>query len=134
MRVLLQGLCDAPRAIVGGDFNTLGVRPGWGGGLRLLGERARDAFRLTQSITEYEPLFEEARRAGFEWKDLNVPAATWQWSRFLPSSFRVKLDWVFGRQVSVEPGSPAVVSARLRASRASPRLSDHDGLTLSILL
>jgi endonuclease/exonuclease/phosphatase family metal-dependent hydrolase len=135
MRVLLERLDDAPRAIVGGDFNTLGVRPGWGGGIRLLRERLGDPARLTGSVPEHEPLFGEARRAGFSWQDLNAPSATWRFSRFLPSSLRAKLDWVFGRQVAVEPGSPAVVSARPRhGSRASPRLSDHDGLTLSVRL
>jgi endonuclease/exonuclease/phosphatase family metal-dependent hydrolase len=135
MRVLLQSLDDAPRAIVGGDFNTLGVLPGLRGLVRLLGERARDEYRLTRSVTDYEPLFEEARRAGFSWSDLNAPSATWRFSRFLPSSLEVKLDWVFGRQVRVEPGSPAVVSAQaLGGSRAARRLSDHDGLCVSVRL
>ena len=135
MRVLLGSLGDAPRVVVGGDFNTLGVRPGLRGGLRLLQERVRDTHRLTQSVAEHEPLFEEARRAGFSWKDLNVPSATWRWNRFLPSSVRLKLDWIFGRQVKVEPGSPAVVSARPgRESRVSRPLSDHDGLTLRVRL
>jgi endonuclease/exonuclease/phosphatase family metal-dependent hydrolase len=135
MRVLLEGLRDAPRAIVGGDFNTLGVRPSWGGGLQLLCDRARDAHRLTRSVVELEPLFEEARRAGWRWEDLNPSSATWRLSRILPSSFHAKLDWVFGRSVMVEPGSPAVVGARWPGEpRASRSLSDHDGLTLSIRL
>jgi len=134
MRVLLQSLDDAPRAIVGGDFNTLGVRPDWGGSFRLLRERARDAGRLTESVAEYEPLFEEARGAGFSWKDLNASSATWRWSRLLPSSFRVKLDWVFGRRVNAEPGSPALVSARAPGRSRAARLSDHDGLTLRVRL
>jgi len=127
MRVLLGGLDDAPRAIVGGDFNTLGVAPSWSGAIRLLGQRARDVHRFTHSIAEHEPLFEEARRAGFSWKDLNLPKATWRWHRFSPSSLRVRLDWVFGRQVNAEPGSPAVVSPQ-------PRLSDHDGLIVELRL
>ncbi len=135
MLVLLQSLEDAPRAVVGGDFNTLGVLPGWQGGVRLLWECARDTHRLTNSVALHEPLFEEARRAGFSWEDLNTAATTWQFSRFLPSSLRAKLDWVFGRQVSVEPGSTAVVSPHARSvSRGASRLSDHDGLTLSLRL
>jgi endonuclease/exonuclease/phosphatase family metal-dependent hydrolase len=133
MRVLMDGLHDAPRAIVGGDFNTLGVRPGWGGALRLLAESARDARRLTQSVVEHEPLFEEARRVGFYWDDLNCLASTWRLSRVLPSRFRAKLDWILGRNVNVVPGSTAVVRAEVGGkSRVLGRLSDHDGLTLSI--
>jgi endonuclease/exonuclease/phosphatase family metal-dependent hydrolase len=133
MRVLMEGLHDAPRAIVGGDFNTLGIRPGWGGAFRLLADRARDAHRLTRSVVEHEPLFEEARRVGFYWEDLNCWASTWRLSRILPSRFRAKLDWILGRNVNVVPGSTAVVRADLdRKSRGFGRLSDHDGLTLSI--
>jgi endonuclease/exonuclease/phosphatase family metal-dependent hydrolase len=135
MRVLLQSLDDAPRAIVGGDFNTLGVLPGWRGGIRLLRERAHDVHRLTPSVALHEPLFEEARRAGFSWRDLNAPSATWRVSRLLPSSLGAKLDWVFGREVSVEPGSAAVVSAQIGSrSRRLSRLSDHDGLSLRVRL
>ena len=133
MRVLMDGLHDAPRAIVGGDFNTLGVHPGWGGALRLLAESARDAHRLTRSVVEHEPLFEEARRVGFYWDDLNCLASTWRLSPVLPSRFRAKLDWILGRKVNVVPGSTAVVRAEVGGkSRVFGRLSDHDGLTLSI--
>ena len=135
MRILLKNLDDAPRTILGGDFNTLGVRPGWAGAVRLLRERARDQHRLTRSVALHEPLFAEAERAGFSWEDLNLGDPTWRFNRFLPSSCRMKLDWVFGRAVKVEPGSPAVVSARPgRASRASRPLSDHDGLSLRVWL
>jgi endonuclease/exonuclease/phosphatase family metal-dependent hydrolase len=135
MRVLLESLDDAPRALVGGDFNTLGVRPDWGGALRLLRQRARDAHRLTRSVTLHEPLFDEARRAGFSWEDLNVGAPTWRFNRFLPASCHAKLDWVFGRAVEVESGSPAVVSAHSQwPTRTSPPLSDHDGLSLRVRL
>jgi endonuclease/exonuclease/phosphatase family metal-dependent hydrolase len=135
MRVLLECLADAPRAIVGGDFNALGVRPGWGGAIRLLRERAFDAARLTQSVVEYEPLFEEARRAGFSWQGLNASAATWRFSRFLPPALRAKLDWILGRCVSVESGSAGVVSPpSRRGTRTSRRLSDHDGLCLRVRL
>jgi endonuclease/exonuclease/phosphatase family metal-dependent hydrolase len=135
MRVLLANLDDAPRTILGGDFNTLGVRPGWGGVVRLLRQRARDAHRLTRSVIHHEPLFAEAERAGFSWEHLNAQDPTWRFNRFLPSSCCIKLDWVFGRAVKVEPGSPAVVSARTgRSSRASLPLSDHDGLSLRVCL
>jgi endonuclease/exonuclease/phosphatase family metal-dependent hydrolase len=133
MRVLVQSLDDAPRAIVGGDFNTLGVFPDLRGVMRLLRERARDEYRLTKSVTDYEPLFEDARRAGFSWRDLNAASATWRYSRLLPSSLEVKLDWLLGRQVRAEPGSPAVVAPQvLGRSRAARRLSDHDGLCVSV--
>jgi endonuclease/exonuclease/phosphatase family metal-dependent hydrolase len=133
LRVLLEDLRDAPRAIVGGDFNTLGVRPGWGGALRLLADRARDAHRFTRSVVALEPLFEEARRAGFYWDDLNCYAATWRLNRILPSWGRAKLDWVLGRQVTVEPSSVTVVRAAPPGKwRVLRSLSDHDGLTLSI--
>jgi endonuclease/exonuclease/phosphatase family metal-dependent hydrolase len=135
MRVLMDGMQDAPRAIVGGDFNTLGVRPSWGGAFRLLADRTRDAHRLTRSVVEHEPLFEEASRVGFYWEDLNRWTSTWRLSRILPSPFRAKLDWILGRNVNVVPGSTAVVRAEVAGkSRVLGRLSDHDGLTLSIRL
>lgn len=134
MRVLLERLDDAAHAVVGGDFNTLGVHPSWGGGLRLLRQCARDRQRLTQSVARHEPLFVEAHRAGFDWKELNEATATWRWNRFVPRSLRAKLDWVFGRQVRVEPGSVAVVSPRPRHASHMRRLSDHDGLALSVRL
>ena len=135
MRVLLRNLDDAPRAIVGGDFNTLGVLPSWSGAFRLLRQIARDEHRLTRSVVEHEPLFSEAERAGFSWDGLNAGAPTWRFNRFVPSSCRAKLDWIFGRAVEVEPGSPSVISApSRRQSRASPPLSDHDGLSLGVWL
>lgn len=133
MRVLLASLRDERRVIVGGDLNTLGVRPNWRGGVRLLGELARDAKRLTHSVIDHEPLFEEARREGFSWEDLNAPSATWHW-RFLPPSLRAKLDWVLARNVRVEPGSLAIVPPRSPALGDSSRLSDHDGLSLGVQL
>jgi endonuclease/exonuclease/phosphatase family metal-dependent hydrolase len=131
MRFLLASLREPRRAIIGGDLNTLGVRPNWRGGVRLLGQLARDANRLTRSVTDHEPLFEEARREGFSWEDLNAPSATWHW-RFLPPSLRAKLDWVLARNVRVEPGSLAIVAPRLTVHAA--RLSDHDGVSLGVQL
>jgi endonuclease/exonuclease/phosphatase family metal-dependent hydrolase len=133
MRILLAALRNAPRVILGGDLNTLGVRPNWRGGVRLLGQLARDANRLTRSVIDHEPLFEEARREGFSWEDLNAPSATWHW-RFLPPSLRAKLDWVLARNVRVEPGSPANVAPLAPALGVYSRLSDHDGLSLAVQL
>jgi endonuclease/exonuclease/phosphatase family metal-dependent hydrolase len=132
MRVLMDGLSDAPRVIVGGDFNTLGVRPGWGGALRLLAGRARDAHRLTRSVVDLEPLFEEARRAGFYWDDLNCYLPTWRLSRILPSWGRAKLDWILGRNLTVEPGSAGVIRAATSGKWRVLRLTDHDGLALTL--
>ena len=135
MRVLMKSLEDAPRAILGGDFNTLGVRPSLAGAVRLLRELARDRHRLTRSVTLHEPLFAEAVRAGFSWENLNAGDPTWRFNRLLPSSCRATLDWVFGRAVKAESGSPAVISARPELpSRASLPLSDHDGLSLRVWL
>jgi endonuclease/exonuclease/phosphatase family metal-dependent hydrolase len=133
MRALLENLADAPRAIVGGDFNTLGVAPSWRAGIRLVRERARDARRLTGSIILLEPLFEAARHAGFSWEELNTPSATWHFNQFLPASLRAKLDWLFARGLMAEPGSAAVIAARREVSAAS-RLSDHDGLAVNVRL
>jgi endonuclease/exonuclease/phosphatase family metal-dependent hydrolase len=135
MRVLLKNLDDAPRTILAGDFNTLGVRPGWSGVVRLLQQRARDVHRLTRSVIQHEPLFAEAERAGFSWEHLNAEGPTWRLNRFLPPSCCMKLDWVFGRAVKAEPRSLALVSARPgRSSPTSLPLSDHDGLSLSVWL
>jgi endonuclease/exonuclease/phosphatase family metal-dependent hydrolase len=111
------------------------IKPGWPGAVRLLGQRAVDAHRLTRSVVEYEPLFAEARMAGFTWQDLNPSDPTWRFHRFLPTACRVKLDWVFGRDVKAKAGSNAIVPPRTaRGISASHPLSDHDGLSLCVWL
>jgi endonuclease/exonuclease/phosphatase family metal-dependent hydrolase len=79
MEVVLQALderSDGGPAVVGGDFNTLGVtyaelldRPL----VRRL--RREEPTRFTWPVV-HEPLFEVARAHGFEWTDANVAAPT----------------------------------------------------------
>lgn len=132
MRVLLRAIPERPeRAIIGGDFNTLGIRPTWREGLRLCAQRFRTKERPIESIVGLEPLFEEVRRSGFSWDCANADAATWRFPHFAPA-FHAKLDWAFVRAIDVVPASLAVVRAVSNGSGTSKRLSDHDGLRLTI--
>jgi endonuclease/exonuclease/phosphatase family metal-dependent hydrolase len=135
MRVLLENLPSAGRVILGGDLNTLGLRPNWRASVRLLGERAFDSDRLTRSVVEREPLFDAARRAGFSWEELNSSEPTWQLNRFVPRALRAKIDWILGRNVVPVVGSARVIAPRAVTSASRRfRLSDHDGVAVNVLL
>jgi endonuclease/exonuclease/phosphatase family metal-dependent hydrolase len=130
MRALLRALPDSPSpAVLGGDFNTFGVRPSYRRGLELFARRVRHRGRHVMAAVHREPLFEEARRVGFSWENANANAATWWFGGFSPS-LTAKLDWAFVRALDVEPESVAVV--RAVGSRPAARLSDHDGLELTV--
>jgi endonuclease/exonuclease/phosphatase family metal-dependent hydrolase len=132
MRALLRALPDSPSpAVLGGDFNTLGVRPSYRRGLELFARSVRHRGRHVMAVVRREPLFEEARRAGFSWENANANEATWRFGGFAPS-FAAKLDWAFVRGLAVEPASVAVVRAVANAARPAARLSDHDGLELTV--
>jgi len=132
MRTLLRNVPDSPaRALLGGDLNTLGVRPSWLEGLRALAKQWRDASRRTLDVVPFEPLFEEAANAGFSWKEANIVAPTWRFPHATPV-FHAKLDWAFVRGLDVDGASTTVVRAPSEGPLRGLRLSDHDGLTLTV--
>jgi len=128
MEVLLDALderSDGGPAIVGGDFNTLGVsyadlldRPL----IRRL--RQEDPTRFTWPVA-YEPLFEVARARGFEWTDANVAAPTTEHDAAgLPGHVPLKLDWILVRGLVAR--RPAVMPAG--------GLSDHHAVSVGVRL
>jgi endonuclease/exonuclease/phosphatase family metal-dependent hydrolase len=132
MRALLRSLPDPSHpAILGGDFNTLGARPSFRRGIELFARRVHHHARMSTAIVRREPLFEEARRAGFAWEGANANEPTWRFPGF-PPSFAAKLDWAFVRGLAVEPESVAVVRPVAKGASPAARLSDHDGLTLTV--
>jgi endonuclease/exonuclease/phosphatase family metal-dependent hydrolase len=126
MEVILQALderCDGGPAVVGGDFNTLGVsyadlldRP--------LVRRLRqdEPTRFTWPVA-YEPLFEVARAHGFEWTHSNVAAPTTEHDAGgLPDHVPLKLDWILVRGLVAR--RPAVIPAN--------GLSDHHAVSVGV--
>ena len=113
MEVLLQRLderSDGGPALVGGDFNTLGV-PYADLLDRALVRRLRreEPTRFTWPVA-HEPLFEVARAHGFEWTDANVAAPTTEHDAGgLPDHVPLKLDWILVRGLVAR--RPAVIPA-----------------------
>lgn len=118
MRRLLDALDSVTAgaaAIIGGDLNTKALPAG-------------DEARWLAEPERWEPLFEAAAAAGFDWRASNVPAAT---QRTGPSGdpeppFR-KLDWILTRGVAV--ADPRVIHALDRAGRP---ISDHEMLAVDV--
>jgi endonuclease/exonuclease/phosphatase family metal-dependent hydrolase len=126
MEVILQALderSDGGPAVVGGDFNTLGVsyaelldRP--------LVRRLRqdEPTRFTWPVAD-EPLFEVARAHGFEWTNSNVAAPTTEHDAAgLPDHVPLKLDWILVRGLVAR--RPAVIPAN--------GLSDHHAVSVGV--
>ncbi len=114
------------RAILGGDLNTLGVEPNLRNAFRLFGQLLRDHRRLVDPV-DHEPLFGDAARAGFAWREANDSAPTWGPHASMPRRLCAKLDWVLLRGVHALPGS-----GRAAPAMTSERLSDHDGVVVTV--
>ena len=128
MEVLLEALderSDGGPAVVGGDFNSLGVsyadlldRP------LVRRFRQEEPTRFTWPVA-HEPLFEVARARGFEWTTSNVAAPTTEHdARGLPDHVPLKLDWILVRGLVAR--RPAVISAN--------GLSDHHAVSVGVRL
>lgn len=126
MEALLQALderSDGGPAVVGGDFNTLGIsfadlldRP------LMRRRRQAEPTRFTWPVA-HEPLFEVARAHGFEWTDSNVAAPTTEHDAAgLPDHVPLKLDWILVRGLTVR--RPAVIAAN--------GLSDHHAVAVGV--
>jgi endonuclease/exonuclease/phosphatase family metal-dependent hydrolase len=126
---VLAEVPDGP-AIVGGDLNTFGAsfaeiadRPT----LRRL--READPSRFAWPVP-YEPLFEVARDAGFDWLDANVAGPTTRHEADgAPHHHPLHIDWLFTR--GLEARRATVVPAVGPTGR---RLSDHQLIAASVRL
>ena len=133
-------------AIIGGDLNTTTtvllsptIRPEevrcatltwWRELLRIC---VRVALRPSRFHwpQPYEPLFKRLRAAGLKIDEVNVMGKpTFTFSRVIPPLYRPKLDWLAVRELKAVPGSAAVLPPR--RSVFSPRLSDHDFVTVEL--
>ncbi|MDL2402107.1 endonuclease [Rhizobium mayense] len=128
MLEMIEKIAPGEPAILGGDFNT-STAPftkrrddpaAW------LEQLAREPERLTLP-ERYEPLFEAARQAGYEWQECNVAEKPTQ--RFAESNTRprAKLDWFFTR--GLEASLPQIVEAVGQDGKPS---SDHEALLVTI--
>jgi endonuclease/exonuclease/phosphatase family metal-dependent hydrolase len=142
MRALLAALPPRGAAIIGGDFNTIGVPLGnWWGvklgpreALTLAARCARSTARLADPAP-YEPLFAEAESAGFQFRETNAGQGTFGTHPLVPRFLRPKLDWLLVRELTVE--ARATYSAP--AAAAGPfwqhnPLTDHDGVGIRVRL
>ena len=129
VEAVLQELGDGP-AIVGGDLNTFGAsfaeiadRP------TLRRMREAEPGRFAWPVA-HEPLFEVARRFGFDWLDANVAGPTTQHRPDgAPHHHPLKIDWFLVR--GLEARRPTVVPAVDATGRV---LSDHQCVAVSVRL
>lgn len=133
METLLAALeIYAPGAptIIGGDFNTSTFsRDGLGREAVERFKKGMPAERLADPVP-YEPLFEAARRHGFNWSSCNVAGAPTQRQQAngRPAAPFCKLDWFLTRGVTAS--DPQVVPAVHPASGSA--LSDHEMIAVTI--
>ena len=131
---LMQALLDAVElyapgtpTIIGGDFNTASAprdlvnRPG---GLEAL--LAEDPDRLMQPM-QYEPLFEVARAAGYDWAGCNDERPTQRPGPEEPPGPIGRIDWFFTRGLAAS--DPVTIPALDRTGTA---ISDHDALAVTV--
>ena len=117
---------DSP-VLIGGDFNT---RTASKDDMRDAPARAsleRRAPRAFVAPEPYEPLFEVARGAGFDWSSANARAATERSGPADAGTSRFRLDWFFAR------GLDCRAARNIPAAGASGTpLSDHDAIAVDI--
>jgi endonuclease/exonuclease/phosphatase family metal-dependent hydrolase len=115
-------------ALIGGDLNTSTITRDWSRGR---GEKPDLPPAHLLDPVPYEPLFERAAAAGFEWAPHNVPNATTQRTRpdGTPKPPLGKIDWFLARGLAASEAR--IVSAADKAGRA---LSDHEVLLVTVAL
>lgn len=118
-------------AVVGGDLNTFGASfAELADRLTLRRMREADPVRFAWPVP-YEPLFDVARDAGFDWLDANVAGPTTRHEADgAPHHHPLHIDWLFTR--GLEARRPTVVPAV--APAGGRRLSDHQLIAVSVRL
>ena len=127
---VVDAVGDGP-AVIGGDLNTFGAsfaeiadRP------TLRRMRDADPSRFAWPVP-YEPLFDVARDAGFDWLDANLAAPTTNHAADgAPHHHPLHIDWLFTR--GLEARRPTVAPAVDPAG--GRRLSDHQLIAVSVRL
>ena len=112
--------------LIGGDFNTSTVSRDWARGT---GEKPVLPVGRVLDPVPYEPLFEVAAAAGFDWRACNTLGVPTQRTRAdgTPRPPLGKIDWFLCRGLEAsEPRTLAAVDADGVA------ISDHELLTVSI--
>ncbi len=129
LATVLDAIPDGP-AIVGGDCNTFGAAfAELADRATLRNQREADPTRFAWPVA-YEPLFDVARRHGFEWLDANVAAPTTHHRPDgAPHHHPLKIDWLFTR--GLEARRPTVVAAQ---GPDGMTLSDHELIAVSVRL
>lgn len=134
IRTLLDAIeRRAPRApaLIAGDLNTFSMSVDELSDGELLRSAMRDDPDRRLYPQRFEPLFDHARAAGFDWEACNLPGEPT--GRFADegSSWRggFKIDWFLTRGLQVR--EPAVIDA---AEPGGCPLSDHELIALSVSL
>lgn len=130
MRVLIDGLdsyADGRPVLIGGDFNTKSMPRDEGRDPQRMAELLAEAPNRLADPVPFEPLFEVASEAGFEWTACNTHGFTTRNWRHDPSRPLAKLDWFFCRGLAAsEPAIHAAIDANDNA------VSDHEILSVSV--
>lgn len=126
----IEAYAPSVPAVIGGDLNTSTFsRDGLTREAIECRKKEFPAERLADPVP-YEPLFEVARRHGFNWSSCNVMGMPTQRPRpnGLPEAPFCKLDWFLTRGVTAS--DPVVVPATHPASGSA--LSDHEMIAITI--
>jgi len=126
----IESLGVGQPALIGGDLNTFSLSHAELYDDSTLQKALReDPGRLLNPVP-HEPLFDLARRYGFEWDSCNLLGVpTQRLSPFAsPGRKRMKIDWFLGR--GMEAFDPGVVLADDPLD--SSGLSDHEAIAVSI--
>ena len=130
MRALLAGIeayAGKGPVLIGGDFNPLTTAiPSFMDQKWRAAVVAEDPQRFVSPMC-YEPLFDAAADAGFDWHDCNSPDPTVCIERECKVPTRARLDWFFTRGLVAE--RPTTVSS---IGEDDVLISDHDLIAVTI--
>jgi endonuclease/exonuclease/phosphatase family metal-dependent hydrolase len=123
---------DGP-VILGGDLNTTSTTLDSRYAIARVPLQIALQPRRFRHPERHEPLFGGLERAGFEFREANVPGKpTFTFHRAIPPLLRPKLDWIALRGLKPVAGSARVVPAR--ESFIHQRVSDHDFVMCEVRL
>ncbi|MCG8511895.1 MAG: endonuclease/exonuclease/phosphatase [Rhodospirillales bacterium] len=131
MRVLLDGVemyAAGLPVVIGGDFNSKSIPRDDAQDPETFARHMREAPERLVDPVPFEPLFDVAAAAGYDWRRSNAPGVTTRvWRTDKKDQSTSKLDWMFTR--GVEVSHPAIHAAVDCTGRA---VSDHDLLAVTI--